>query len=121
MTPAVSSRDDALQRLAAALPRLRDDFGVERLALFGSFALDQVGSASDIDLLVESSQPLGLRFVALAGELEALLGRTVHLATFDAVRRAARTPERKALVQSIAEHMIDIDPARHEGAEGGCR
>ena len=46
-------RDDVLAILRADQPRLRSEFGVKSLALFGSVARDQATSASDVDLLVE--------------------------------------------------------------------
>ena len=58
------------------------EMGVRSLALFGSVARDEAKPGSDVDLLVEFSQPVGLfQFIALKQYLEALLGSTVDLGT----------------------------------------
>ena len=51
-------------------------------ALFGSFARGEATEASDIDLLVRFSKPIGLfGFVGVEQELESALGRKIDLAT----------------------------------------
>jgi len=66
-------------------------FGVKSLALFGSGARDEAGSKSDVDLLVEFSEPVGLfRFLDLKAYLENLLGFEVDLVTPDALKRQLR-------------------------------
>lgn len=58
------------------------DFGVNRLALFGSVARDMAQPDSDIDILVEFSRPVGLfQFIGLKQYLESLLGCQVDLGT----------------------------------------
>lgn len=65
--------------------------GVRSLALFGSVARDEAGLDSDVDLLVEFSQPVGLfECIRLQLRLEALLGCTVDLVTPDALRTSMR-------------------------------
>jgi uncharacterized protein len=50
--------------------------------MFGSVARDEAGSDSDVDLLVEFSQPIGLfQFIEFQQRLEALLGGRVDLGT----------------------------------------
>lgn len=57
--------------------------GIARLALFGSALRGQLGAESDIDLLVEfvPGRRVGLRFITVQEELQALLGRKVDLNT----------------------------------------
>ena len=57
--------------------------GISRLALFGSASRGELGQESDIDLLVEfvPGRRVGLRFITVQEELEALLGRKVDLNT----------------------------------------
>lgn len=49
--------------------------------LFGSFARGEETPESDVDLLIilDNSQPMGLKFFGMWGELERLLGRSVDL------------------------------------------
>jgi predicted nucleotidyltransferase len=74
------SRADLLLRLAALKPWLASQ-GVTRLRLFGSHARDQAREDSDVDLIADLEQPLGLRFFTLQDEISARLGLKVDLVT----------------------------------------
>lgn len=79
-------RDEALAILAAHQEKLKE-YGVKSLALFGSVARDEARPDSDVDLLVEFSQPVDLfDFVRLQQYLEAMLGRPVDLGTPDSLK-----------------------------------
>jgi predicted nucleotidyltransferase len=62
-------------------------FGVRRLGLFGSFARNQQGKESDVDILVEFEPGLKIfdNFIHLAFFLEDILKRRVELVTPDAL------------------------------------
>ena len=80
----VHTKADVLGVLRAHGPALRA-LGVERVRLFGSFARDEAGPESDVDLLVDFG-PERKTYAALfeAGELlEAAFGRRVELVTPD--------------------------------------
>jgi uncharacterized protein len=90
MAGPVRTRAEALQRLADYQPTLRAR-GVASLALFGSAGRDQIGTDSDIDILVEFDRPVGaFEFLDLKDELEELLGRPVDLVTPAAVKPRMR-------------------------------
>jgi len=97
--PLIENREDLLAVLRMDLLNLRENFGVTRLALYGSFARGEAGPRSDVDLLVETDEPLGLKFIALARHLEELTGKKVDLATESAngrvewTVRSVRTPQ----------------------------
>lgn len=75
-------RDQTLAILRAERERLRRDYGVKSLALFGSVARDEASAASDLDLLVEFDRPTGLLgLFNLQEHLEELLGCPVDLGT----------------------------------------
>ncbi len=81
-----------LEEVASMLPELRDEFGVTRLALFGSVARGEAHADSDIDLLVEFETPVSLfTFLRLKHRLEDRLGRSIDLVEPDAVHPALRT------------------------------
>ncbi len=83
--------EEILERLARHLPSLREEFGITRLAVFGSVARGEEGPESDVDLLVEFAAPPGLfAFVRLKHRLEALLDRPVDLVTPGALREEFR-------------------------------
>jgi len=60
------------------------------LGVFGSYARNTATEERDVDLLVEFSEPIGLRFVELSAYLEKRLGRKVDLlapAGIDSIRQ----------------------------------
>ena len=68
------SRDEIVAILRAHRDELRRDFGVERIALFGSVARNDAGLDSDIDVLVDIPHALTLfQLVALRLRLEEVL------------------------------------------------
>ena len=60
--------------------------GADNIRLFGSAARGEAGSSSDVDLLVEMHPDHSPWFPAgLVADLEALLGRRVHVVTVKAL------------------------------------
>lgn len=69
-----------------ALPVLKR-YGVRRAGLFGSVARGRAAHKSDIDLLVEIMKPISLLgFVKFKHELEDVLGKSVDLVEFSAIK-----------------------------------
>jgi len=95
----VQSREDILDQLRAIKPALQQDFPLQRLALFGSWARNEQSENSDVDILVEVDPSIGLRFVTLAERLEAAVGRRA-----DVVSRRAVKP---SLWMRIEPELID--------------
>jgi predicted nucleotidyltransferase len=80
-------RDAALALLNAHKDEIVSRFGVKRLALFGSTARDEAGEGSDVDVLVDFSEPATFRgYFGLKFRLEELLGEEVDLVCDDSVR-----------------------------------
>jgi predicted nucleotidyltransferase len=66
---------DALQKIRAEGDTLRERYGVESLALFGSVARDEDRPGSDVDVLVDFARPITLfDLVAVQQHLEHCLG-----------------------------------------------
>ena len=103
-----SSRESILKEIRHEMPYLREHFGVERLALFGSFARDEQSEISDIDILVYLSKPLGLAFIQLGDYLEDKLGRKVDLITATSLKNGAADPRRAHIARNIQESMIYV-------------
>ena len=59
-------------------------FGIERIGLFGSFARNEGGKDSDIDILISLNRPNLLTYALIAGQLETVFGRRVDLISFKA-------------------------------------
>ena len=74
--------NNILQVLASNKQQLTS-FGVKEIGLFGSFARNEQGDESDIDLLVDiqPEKKTFRNFMKLAYYLEELLGRKVELVT----------------------------------------
>jgi uncharacterized protein len=76
------NRQALIQALQQAMPGLSAQFGVLHLDLFGSFAREEAGPDSDVDLLVTfMGEPTFTAFMGLKEHLETQLGRRVDLVT----------------------------------------
>jgi len=67
-------------------PFLEKEFGVSRIAIFGSYAQNKQTPQSDLDLLVEFNRPIGLKFVELSDQLDKKLGVKIHLVSQRALK-----------------------------------
>lgn len=80
-----------LQLLVAHKPYLESQFGVTRLALFGSTARDSSTADSDVDILVSFDGPAtSARYFGVQFYLEEILGSPVDLVTDKALRAEFR-------------------------------
>jgi uncharacterized protein len=78
------------------LPQLQQQFGIARLGVFGSVVRGEQGDTSDVDILVDFVQPIGLiRFMQLESHLASLVGTKVDLVS------------RKALKPTIGRRILD--------------
>ena len=66
--------------------RLISTYGLKNIAIFGSYSRNQQNDASDLDILVEFSRPVGIEFIDLAEDLEVLLNIKVDLVSRNGVR-----------------------------------
>jgi len=80
------SAQDILGMLHARKDMLRDRFSVQRIGLFGSCARGVARSDSDIDVLVELSEPTFDHYMDLKFFLEDLLAAPVDLVLADCVK-----------------------------------
>ena len=66
---------------------LRDTYHVEKIGVFGSVARGDNRETSDIDVLVEFSEPIGMfKFIKLEEYLSQLIGKKVDLVTQKALK-----------------------------------
>ena len=80
------NREKLIDKLRKESPRLKADFGVKRIAVFGSFASNTQTRNSDVDIIVELEKPLGLKFFDLVDCLEEAVGRRIDILTADALK-----------------------------------
>lgn len=62
-------------------PYLYEKYGLESIAVFGSYSRGDETEISDVDLLVKFNKPIGLDFVEFADELESMLNIKVDVVT----------------------------------------
>lgn len=74
------NRAELLEKLRELKPWLAEQ-GIVNPRLYGSFARDEAGPDSDVDLLVELSRPLGFEYFGVMLDLGDRLGRRVEFAT----------------------------------------
>lgn len=94
-------------RLAYALRILREHreeiaaFGVTGLSIFGSVARDEAGPESDVDILVEFKESVGLfHLIRLQTYLEELLNRKVDLTTIGGLKERMREQVLKEAIRA---------------------
>lgn len=75
------SKKDVIKILHNEQEYIHKVYGVKRVGLFGSFALDKATESSDVDLILEFEKSPGLKFVQLAEYLEKKLGRKTDILT----------------------------------------
>lgn len=77
---------------------LEEKYKVKSIAIFGSYARAEQNEKSDVDILVEFSEPVGFLFFHLADYLEQILGVKVDLVTYDAIKPNRRKYIMKDLI-----------------------
>lgn len=69
------------------LPELRETYKVSRIGVFGSFARGEANESSDVDILVEFSQTVGLfHFLELQQRLSEIVERRVDLGEPESIK-----------------------------------
>jgi predicted nucleotidyltransferase len=81
---------------------LREKYKIKEIGVFGSYARGEQRKGSDIDILVELEQPLGLKFINLADYLEEILGESVEVVTPFALKQKPR------LWKSVKEDLFYV-------------
>ena len=103
-----NGRTSIIKTLKNELPYLQEQFGVEQIALFGSFAHGEEHERSDVDILVSLSKPLGFSFIQLADYLEEKLGRKVDLITVTTLELGNADPRRAHIVKEIEDSLVYV-------------
>jgi hypothetical protein len=60
-------------------PVLQKKYPIKSIGVFGSVARGDFNENSDVDILVEFEEPIGIEFIDLANELETILQQKVDL------------------------------------------
>lgn len=74
---------DVLRR---EIPYLKENYGVKKIALFGSVVSGKYTKHSDVDMVIEFDNPSFDKFMDLASYLENMFKRKVDILTPDGVK-----------------------------------
>jgi len=89
-----------VEKLEQIATHTKKQFHLKTLGFFGSYATGEAVEDSDIDILVEFSQPVGFEFFDLKEYLERELHRNVDLVT-----SAALKPQLKAAILQQVKYI----------------
>ncbi|MCK4353012.1 nucleotidyltransferase family protein [candidate division WOR-3 bacterium] len=78
---------------------LSKNYKVKSIGIFGSFVRNEQREDSDIDILVEFSEPIGLKFFTLENSLSEILGMKVDLVTKGALKPIIREDILKEVIE----------------------
>jgi len=82
----MKTREEIKEILKRFKPILKERFKVKEIGIFGSCVRGEESEESDVDILVEFSEPIGWEFIDLLKLLEEILGRRVDLVTVRALK-----------------------------------
>jgi uncharacterized protein len=86
----MKSKADVLTYMRQSREHLAHAYGVQRIGIFGSAARGEAREGSDLDVLVEMSDPTFDHYMDLKFELETALGMPVDLVLADVVKERLR-------------------------------
>ncbi len=104
-------REDVIQKIREHSNELESEFGVKKLALFGSVARNENTEKSDLDFVVEYKKgKLGFHsYVGLAVYLEEIFNTKVDLALYNKLRPSIVNEVRKDLIMVFGEEEICLE------------
>lgn len=92
-----------LQILSPAMPYLQKRFKVREIGIVGSYARGEETAESDIDILVDFSEPIGWEVVDLKEYLEDILSHKVDLILKGGITNRPR------LFQAMTRDVVYVD------------
>ena len=84
-------------KIKSVKPYLQNEFGVDQIGYFGSFATGHYHASSDVDVLVTFNRKIGWKFFDLKDYLESVVGRNVDLVT----ERSLKKQWREGILQQV--------------------
>lgn len=78
-------------------PYLQDEFGIDQIGYFGSFANGDYREDSDLDILVAFNKKIGWKFFDLKDYLESVVGRKIDLVT----ERSLKKQWKQTILQQV--------------------
>ena len=88
------------KKLSILLVDLKKKYPIKSFEIFGSYARGDQTEVSDLDILVEFNDKIGIRFIDLAEEVEQKTGMNVDLVSRNAVK--------KGYLREISKDLIRV-------------
>jgi predicted nucleotidyltransferase len=82
----VYDKEQILQILKARKTELKKKYPISELGLFGSYARGDYNEKSDIDILVDFNEKIGIEFITLAHELQDIFKIKVDLVSRNGIK-----------------------------------
>ena len=84
----MSQLNDIRISLSQIKSELAEKYHVRSIGLFGSIVRDDFSSQSDIDIIVDFSQPIGIEFIDLANYIEFKLKKQIDLVSKKGIKQS---------------------------------
>lgn len=78
----------SISEIRAIVSPLAEQYGADRIFLFGSYARGDANPNSDVDLRIDKGMIRGLQFAGLLGDLQDALGTSVDLVSTNGMDNA---------------------------------
>ena len=91
------------KEIADKVRPIAEEYGIDKVYLFGSYARGEATENSDIDFYVELSKPLGLKFCSFFSDVEESVGKSIDIITKDGLYNPVTMGANKQLIQKINE------------------
>ena len=97
-----------IDEIADKVHSIAEAYDIDKIYLFGSYARSEATEESDIDMYVEFSKPLGLRYCSFVSDIEESLDKCVDIITKDGLYNPATLQNNQQLIQRISEERKSI-------------
>ena len=102
-----ATKDRIIEVLRNELPYLKREFGIKKIALFGSFAKGLQTPQSDIDIYIEVDESLDLdERLNLSGYLRNVFGRKIDVVLHYRLANSSGNSRLSRIAKSIKETLI---------------
>ena len=81
------NKNSQIEKLKPKIVDILKKKGIKKAGIFGSYARGEQKKGSDIDILIEPPEGMGIEFFGLNLELEKELGLRVDLLTYNSINR----------------------------------
>ncbi len=83
----MKTKEEILKILKDEFPYLKEEYGVKKIGVFGSYSRAEQDIESDVDILIQFKKPIGFfKFIAIEDYLSERLKAKVELVTEDALK-----------------------------------